>query len=80
MHEKTTAKSWILNQHWEKAISISVNWGKNGLNTGSVGNVFTKQLDLEILSPTPDNWATNSNSPPSCQISSSLVYKEYKYS
>ena len=31
--------------------------------------------DLEILSPTADNWATNSNPSPSWKISSSLVSK-----
>lgn len=37
-----------------EVIYISENVGKTGLNTeGFVSNLFTKQLDLEILPPTP---------------------------
>lgn len=46
-------------------IYISVNGGENGLNTeGFVESIFRKQLDLEILSPSPNSWATNP--PPLC--------------
>lgn len=39
-----------------EVIYISINGGENGLSTEKfVENLFTKQLDLEIISLTPNN-------------------------
>lgn len=45
-------------------IYISINGGIYTVEF--VENLFTKQLDLEILSPTPNNWTTNP--PPSSSV------------
>lgn len=59
----------------EKVIYTSVNGSENGLNTeGFIENIFTEQLDPEILSPTlkqPGNYLSS-------QMFSHLVSKKYK--